>query len=137
MITLFVGSSGVAIYNHHCSVSGDESSYFVEYNKGCEDEGLVQDKQGATRHACCFSNQQNKEEINVECCSTDFQFVQIQTDLIQHHTDELQPIKVVLTHSNFTLPPAVNESKFHNKNWRGPPVLKPQTRRALQQLYLI
>lgn len=135
--TLFVGSSGVAIYQHQCSVSGDETSYFVEMNHACEDGEMVHQKKEPTQNTCCFVDDQTSEQTCLECCSTDFQFIQLQTDLIQHHAEGLQSLVFVSTPLVLSTSPKLIGAPAPWINLRGPPILKQNTRRALHQLYLI
>jgi hypothetical protein len=137
--TLFVGSSGVAIYQHQCSMSGDETSYFVEMNRACEDVEIemVHQKKEPTQNTCCFVDDQTSEQTCLECCSTDFQFIQLQTDLIQHHAEGLESIVFVSTQPFLSSTPIKTWTSVQWTTLRGPPILKQNTRRALHQLYLI
>ena len=136
MIYMLISSMGVMVYEHHCSKSGTFYGISSEFHHECEDKKKEVLKQcGSTELSCC-ENSSNQDQVSDNCCSTDVNWVQLDTDLSVSSIDfEFEnDLNFAFTDDFKLFQP---NSKINTEECRGPPpkLLKPS--RSLLQTYLI
>lgn len=128
----FISTTGITIYKHHCSHGGEFYGVFVDVAHDCEPE----DAKEVEKHACCSGAISKSLEVNEDCCTSDVQMYQIDTDLALNdfEINFLTPVTFsTLSSVAFSIPElAINT--FPNK---APPLLTTSERLALFQIYLI
>ena len=78
----FISTTGVIVYKHYCSHGGVYYGIFLDVNHDCASEKTVEDA-----HACCTNpnaGSEGESKFTEECCTSDVDFYQIDTDLINH-----------------------------------------------------
>ena len=78
----FISTTGVTVYKHYCSHGGVFYGVFLDVNHDCASEKAVEDN-----HACCTNPaapNENDFKFTEECCTSDVDLYQIDTDLINH-----------------------------------------------------
>lgn len=136
MIYMLISSMGVLVYEHHCSKSGTFYGISSEFDHHCDK------KKKETSGACenserqCCKKPSSKEQILDNCCTTDINWVQLDTDLSVNDVDfKFEKDSNISFISDFKLFQA--QSKIQTKECRGSPpkLLKPS--HSFLQSYLI
>jgi hypothetical protein len=91
LLVFSVSSTGVVIYEHYCTKSGERSHYFTEVDDVCLSQNDSCEQSQET--TCCAKNN-SKEDTGLEgkCCSTDVSFFQLTSDY--SYTDSSELFKV-------------------------------------------
>lgn len=136
MIYMLVSSMGVLVYEHHCSQSGTFYGVFTELDHKCEKKKKeVSTHCGESEKSCC-KKPSNQEQISDNCCSTNVNWVQLDTDLSISDIDfEFEKDLNTSITSDFKI--FQPQSQIKVKECRGPPpkLLKPS--HSSLQCYLI
>ena len=132
MALFFISTSGVTVYKHYCSHGGVFYGVFLDVNHNCDMEKVVVES-----HACCSSGANESDfQFTEECCTSDVDFYQIDTDLITH--DLKVEFAKVYTPA-FSIPVTLvfpDYNKIFTAN-KAPPALTTTERLSLFQMYLI
>lgn len=136
MIYMLVSSMGVLVYEHHCSQSGTFYGVFSEFDHECEEKKQSMSIGCDASEKSCCKKLSNQEKVSENCCTTDVNWVQLDTDL-SINTIDFQfenDLNIAFT-SDFTL--FQPQSKIKIEECRGPPpkLLKPS--HSILQCYLI
>ena len=88
LLIFSVSSTGVVVYEHYCTKSGETSHFFSEVNDACSIEN---DSCEQAREATCCSTTETKEGAGLEenCCSTDVSFFQLISDFSYANANKL------------------------------------------------
>jgi hypothetical protein len=136
MVYMLISSMGVLVYEHHCSQSGTFYGVFTEFDHECEKKKKeVSTTCGASEKSCC-KKPSNQEQISDNCCSTDLNWVQLDTDLSIHDLEfEFDSGLAVSFNSNFKI--FQPQSQVKTEECRGPPPKLQKATQSLLQSYLI
>ncbi len=139
LLIFFISSTGVVVFEHHCSKSGDFIGFYTGVDHDC---GEVMDQscsQETEVDSHCCQPQVNEDIPNVssKCCTTDVSLIQIHSDYSLSYS--------VFDFDNKSLPAYVDNNDLRNlsnrqvKVVRGPPdlYLTQNKKRANIQVYLI
>ena len=80
-ILFLVSSAGIARYEHHCKVNGTSYSWFIPAEHICESDDMAT---CSTEQKTCCSAPKNKLDFELSetpCCSSDFNFFYLDSDL--------------------------------------------------------
>ena len=134
MIYMLISSMGVLVYEHHCSQSGTFYGVYSEFDHQCEKKKVSTDC-GASEKSCC-DKPSNQEEISDNCCSTDVNWVQLDTDLSINDIDfEFEKDANIAFTSNFKI--FQPQPKVKIDECRGPPPKLQKPTQSHLQTYLI
>ncbi len=134
---IFLGSTGVIVYEHHCKKDGTSRSLFIEQE---HERDAVKEVKSCSASSCCSSSDQVGSDypaIDREvCCSNSIDYIQLDTDLALEK-NELQFLGLVTrpTESANENPPAVLAET--SSSYRGPPPSSISERLASLQTYII
>ncbi len=78
LVLIFFGSIGVSVFEHFCSINGNEISYFAPLEDKCEKESIKQ--------SCCSHKQNDISTVlkKEKCCSEQFSYIKLNTE---NHTE--------------------------------------------------
>jgi len=127
----FISTTGVTVYKHYCSFGGEFYGLFMDVNHDCGPDTAEE------VHACCSVKDVNYDiQIKEECCTSDVDVYQIDTDLI-YQDEDVELVKTFVCSIPYAvkLPfPKVKELATSNK---APPALTLNRRLSLFQRYLL
>jgi hypothetical protein len=136
MIYMLFSSMGVLVYEHHCSQAGTFYGVSSEFDHHCEDKKEEISTSCKNTEKSCCEKPTNEKQASNNCCTTDVNWVQLDTDLSIHNLDfEFDKGLNIAFISNFKL--FQPQSKNKTEECRGPPpkLLKPS--HSSLQSYLI
>jgi len=132
MALFFISTTGVTVYKHYCSHGGEFYGVFMDVSHDCQPEKTIEDS-----HACCDSGDNKSDfKFTEECCTSDVDFYQIDTDLI-HHDTEVEFVAFFVPATSFALIAEYPEFKKIATANKAPPFLTTSKRLSLFQMYLI
>lgn len=138
LLAFFVGSTGIIVFEHHCSISGDFIGFYSDVNHDCGEETLEKSCKKESSKTCCQSqNEEDVPKFDEDCCTTNVSLVKIDSDYsLNNYEINLErnyPGDVYVYNYFYFLKELVQEEP------RGPPDLRnPQSkRRSFIQVYLI
>ncbi|MEX2484945.1 MAG: hypothetical protein WED10_10310 [Brumimicrobium sp.] len=135
MVYILISSMGVLVYEHHCSKAGTFYGVYTEFEHHCEEEKEVSNKCESSEKSCC-KKPSSKEKITSSCCSTNLNWVQLDTDLSVNEIDfEFEKELDIAFTSNFKIFQPQPNIKI--EECRGPPPKLQKPSQSLLQSYLI
>ncbi len=133
-----ISSTGVVVYEHHCSHSETFKGFYSEVDHDCNKKKAV-DHCKIEKASCCKSIEipENIPVAEEECCTTDISIYQIDSDYTKTSSSSFDEQLFVSFDTEF-----FNRRDvlfIVDKTVRGPPDLsyKPSTKRSLLQVYII
>jgi len=130
----FISTTGITVYKHYCSHGGEFYGVFIDVSHDCEPEEDVE-----KAHACCTTGSGDADfefTFTEECCTSDVDFYQIDSDLIQQNV-EVDFVKVFTSSHTFEVTLSFPKYKKVIASNKAPPVLSTNERLSLFQMYLI
>lgn len=137
VVQVFLGTTGVIVYEHHCKKDGTSRSFFVAQN---HDRDLVEQSSSCAVSSCCAKKDVLSDDFpfvqKESCCSNSTDYVQLDTDLA---ADNSEHIIQVLNEASFQTPysETLSSAKETSSDYRAPPPLLTSRRLARLQTYLI
>jgi len=136
MIYMLFSSMGVLVYEHHCSQAGTFYGVSSEFDHHCEDKKEEISTSCKNTEKSCCEKPTNEEQISDNCCSTDVNWVQLDTDLSVNDIDfEFEKDLNTVFTSDFKL--FQPQPKIKTEECRGPPPKLQKPSQSLLQTYLI
>lgn len=134
-----VSSTGVVIYEHRCSRSGNHIAFYTDVNHDCEREQTRDHCKKTNSPDCCGKTEKpfDVPGCKEECCITDVSLVQIDSE---YSFVELsfQFEKNQFNQSNFRkLFSDLKEGSSESNRYPPDHKTSPSQKRALTQVYLI
>jgi hypothetical protein len=74
-VSLFIGSSGIHVFEHFCKVDGTDYSFFIPPTHSCKTITKVK--------SCCEEQNEKEDSFKDNCCDEDLISFQITSDFIQ------------------------------------------------------
>lgn len=133
VVIFFISTTGVTVYKHHCSHGGMFYGVFVDVSHDCEPE-IVEAVNDSNE--CCATTSSNGLQVEEECCTSDVQMYQIDTDLATNDSKIEFVNHFTYSFSNslyFSIP----EYRVITISNKAPPALTTPKRLSLYQIYLI
>jgi hypothetical protein len=88
LLIFSVSSTGVVIYEHYCTKSGERSHYFTEVDDVCSSEKDACEQ--TQKMTCCATNDSKKDTaLEENCCFTDVSLFQLNSDYSCSDANEL------------------------------------------------
>lgn len=128
-----ISTAGITVYKHYCSHGGMFYGVFVDVRHDCETDEVEEHE---PLHECCNPSAENEFFSSEDCCTSDVNFYQIDTDLLVNDfkIDFIHHFDFNPTVASFVFVPELRISFAPNK---APPVLTTSKRLSLIQQYLI
>lgn len=138
LLSFFISTTGVVVYEHHCSKEGDFIGLYSNVDHDCVNETVEEScERERTMHCCQAQNEENNPKYDSDCCTTDVSLVKIDSDYSLNNANldlENQSDSNIAAPRDFSLLQDIVQ-----KESRGPPdFIQPQgKRRSIIQVYLI
>jgi len=101
-VSLFVGSAGIHVFEHFCTIEGTEYSFFIPSKHSCKPTKKISN--------CCHEDSEKQvDSFKENCCEEDLISFQITSNFIQKDFQHKQQIafnssyKLFFFEHNFTL----------------------------------
>lgn len=147
VLQIFVGSVGVALDHHHCSLDGDSYHLFLSHDEVCGNHDMTDSNKrveketcNATTSSCCAAKPEMSSQMLVidepACCSVETVYLSLDGEYTQVNVDEISidaPLFIVPEQAN----KIVGEPVFQIPSYRGPPPVSVGKHLSLLQTYLI
>jgi hypothetical protein len=139
LLSIFlISSTGIVVYEHHCSKSGDFLGFYTGIDHDCNEEVLEKSCHKEEPTNCCNEKVvTDLPSVDENCCSTDVSLIQIESDYSTAFQDVEFEKGYVLSVSHYFNYKALKINK--EKIIRGPPdqPISQSRKRASLQSYLI
>lgn len=137
VVQVFLGSTGVIVYEHHCKKDGTSRSFFVAQD---HKRDQVQEAKRCDKSSCCS----NKNEISKDlpflqeesCCTNSTEFIHLDSDLAVDNNDNNIDVTSVALIEDVNIEISAL-AVLQIADYRGPPPLITSRRLARLQSYLI
>lgn len=137
VVQVFLGTTGVIVYEHHCKKDGTSRSFFVALN---HDGDIVDQPSSCAVSSCCAKKDVLSDDFpfvqKESCCTNSTDYVQLDTDLAakngEHVIQGLDEASFQTVYSERSS--SAKETSFP---YRAPPPLLTSRRLAHLQTYLI
>ena len=128
-----MSTTGVTVYKHYCSHGGMLYGVYFDVEHGCEPEEI---EEITGSHNCCASSSESDLKVEDECCTSNVQMYQIDTDLAVSDSKIDLINQFSFTFSSSILFSILEFKEVSTSN-KAPPVLSTLERLSLFQMYLI
>ena len=137
VVQVFLGTTGVIVYEHHCKKDGTSRSFFVAQNHYRD---IAQQSSSCAVSSCCAKKDVLSDDFpfvqKESCCSNSTDYVQLDTDLAADNSENsiylLNAVSFQAAYSE-----ALISAKETSSDYRAPPPLITSRRLARLQTYLI
>lgn len=134
-----ISSTGVVIYEHRCSHSGDHIAFYTGVEHDCDGKQVKESNKKENSSGCCKKSEKPVDEpvCKEECCSTDVSLVQIDSEYsFVESSFQFEKNNFDLNYFSDLLLETTEVSTGSNRSPPEPRISSCQ-KRALMQVYLI
>lgn len=138
LLSIFlISSTGIVVYEHHCSKSGDFLGFYTDVDHDCNEVSEKPCHKEEPTNCCQKKTSTDLPSVDKNCCSTDVSLIQLESD----YTAVFQDIEFEKNHL-FSASHFFNLKTFKiykDRIIRGPPdqPILHSRKRASIQVYLI
>ena len=137
VVQVFLGTTGVIVYEHHCKKDGTTRSFFVAQS---HERDVAKEPKSCHQSACCLVDELASKDVpflkKEPCCTNSTAFIQMDSDLaVDNNGLDFDVTYISFDKvSDFICP---NQTSLLSADYRGPPPLTTSHRLASLQTYLI